>query len=357
MGRGRFCVIVFIFLTVVTLQPLAVVAQVVLFSQPQETPLLLNPSLVGSADQRRLNFIFRNQWMHIKSPYNSYGFTFDGSFGSFNSHSMGISAINDAQGKNVIQHTEVAIYYAYMWDVTYRFRLRLGFSAGMTLKSVNYKGLVFPDMLGAAPGDYASTDYNNKMRVAPDFAVGVSGDVDSWYFGAAVHHIAEPVFDVRKESYLRLPRKYTIHAYKEFNTNEGYRFKTPLYITPRLVLTYQDELLLLAAGVSIEYRGLKATLWARESLLYPSHNICGAFGWEGNRFGIFYAYNMSILPHGFWGLNSSIHELGMVVKFDYGNKRSGYSFPYKKKRSKYTKYSRKRTAVHRTRKARSKRRR
>ena len=102
----------------------------------------------------------------------------------------------------------------------------------------------------------------------------------------------------------------------------------------------------------MEYLGVKAAVWLRETVLYVTHNVAGSFGWEGERFGIYYAYNMSILPHGLYGVNTSVHELGMVIKFPTGSSYRNNSLYNQYGKKRYVRYNSKRTASKRYRRRR-----
>lgn len=334
------------------LRSVGVAGQLFSYTQPQETPVIMNPAFVGNSDFVRVNFSFRNQWFHVKSPYNTFSLTFDTNFGAYQNHAVAFSILSDIEGKGVLHHTSILGYYAYAWDVAYNFRLRMGVGAGFAIKGIDYDELVFPDMVGAAPGEYEPATYHNTTRFAPDFALGISGELENWEFGVAAHHIAEPSFDVRNTNYLRLERKLTAHVSYRFNVFEYYRFKPPLYITPHLVAMQQGRRIEIALGGAVEYLGVKAAVWVRETVLYVTHNVAGSFGWEGNRFGIYYAYNMSILPQGLYGVNTSVHELGMVVKFPTGGSYYNNSLYNQYAKKRYVRYNSKRAASKRYRRRR-----
>ena len=338
-------------------------AQTFDFTPPRMVPVLFNPSLVGNVSKQRVDLFFRNQWMNVRSPYNSYGATYDLRFGVYNDHALGVSLFNDVQGSNVLQHTSAMLYYAYKLDVTYDLRLRFGLGVGAMMKSSNYNKLIFPDMLESGP-DYVPVVYADKRKFAPDFAVGISGDVNNWYFGVAAHHIAEPRFGSRKtkrgQHDLRIGRKLTMHVSKRINPFELYRFRRPLYIEPQIVVSHEgtftpteDNHLRVAAGCAVEYYGVAASVWLRETIFHRSHNITASVGWEGEHFGATYSYTIGFLPQGFRGLNTSVHQLAMRVKIPYPRK-AGFSTSTRSK-AHLVRYSRKRTAVkHKRRKEQAK---
>lgn len=317
-------------------------------SMPFEHPVLLNPSLVGSGDGIRINSVYRNQWLNIKSPYNTVGATYDMHFGLYDNHNIGVSILDDIEGPGVLHHAGTYLYYAYMLDVTYDFRLRLGLQAGGIMKMTNYNKLIFPDMVGEEGGSPLA--YANQVQFTPDFGLGVSTDYLGWYFGAAVHHLTEPKYDVRVANYLRTPRRYTVHLRKDFNLNARHRFAPPLLLSPLMMMTYQKDDLKVAVGGQVQYLGLRAGIWLRESADFASHNVSAMFGWTGSWFGIAYSYGVGIMPEGFFGLNTSVHELSLSLLINQG-RRAGLSKTYGRhgKRKRYVHYSRRRTGAARRR--------
>lgn len=339
-------------------------AQVFTYSQPFELPVLTNPAQVGNAGMLRFNGFYRNQWLNASSPYNTYGVTFDRPFGIYYNHAIGASIVNDVQGSNVLQHTALDLYYAFMVDITYDFRLRIGVQAGAMMKSANYNKLIFPDMLGTeANASENRLNYGNSHRFTYDFGFGAAGEYQMWDFGLAIHHIPEPRFDNRTVAKdLKIPRQYSAYASMRYNIFEIYRFKTPLYLVPLVHLTYRsrdfDRSTVGArgfdvmGGVRVEYIGVFGALYYRNSILYSQQSLSASVGYMGETFSLSYAYNMGFLEQGFRGLEASVHEVTLGLKFPLSRRPRLASQFDKKKRTQMTKYSRKRTGASQSRKNR-----
>lgn len=338
-------------------------AQLFTYSQPFELPILTNPAQVGNAGLLRFNAFYRNQWLNASSPFNTYGVSFDRPFGVYYNHAIGASIINDTQGSNILHHTALDLYYAFMMDLSYDFRLRLGVQAGAIMKSANYNKLVFPDMLGAETVVSENRlNYENSHRFTYDFGFGAAAEYQLWDFGLAIHHIPEPRFDNRSVAKdLKIPRQYSAYASMRYNIFETYRFKTPLYLVPMLHVTYQSrdfERSTVGArgfdvmgGLRVEYIGVFGALYYRNSILYSTQSISAAVGYSGEKFNLSYAYNMGFLAKGFRGLEASVHEVTLGVKIPLSKRPRLASQFDKKKRTKMTKYSRRRTGAAQTRRA------
>ncbi|PIE84769.1 MAG: hypothetical protein CSA07_00330 [Bacteroidia bacterium] len=317
--------------------------QLILDQLPYQQPMLLNPSLVGSGSAMRVGMGYRNQWMNLSSPFNTMDLTYDMHFGLYRNHNVGMALSNDVQGPLVLQHIALNAFYAYMLDVTYNFRLRIGVAAGTILKLTDYNRLTFPDMLEEK---HLTVVYKNERRFSPDVSFGIAGDINSWYFGFAVNHIVENSFDTRDGKFLRYPRRFRLHLRKDFNVFQLYRFKPPLYLSPDLMLSYWDRSLELNVGFTVEYQGIKASIRAREGLLFRAHQLSLGAGWQGKTFGIMYSYGMGLMPEGFYGLQASVHELSLNLNLSYAN----YSHLSRGGRKRYARYDRTRTGASRRRK-------
>ncbi len=319
-------------------------------SNPLEMPLLLNPAQTGNSEHMRLGIVGQSQWMSLKSPYNSYGAAFDMHFGTYDNHNLGISVSNDVQGTHVMQIAALNLYYAYMFDLTYELRMRIGAGAGAVMKATNYNKLIFSDQLGEHPNN--AVFYRNQMAFAPDFSAGISLDYRDLSVGAAVHHIAEPSFEQGARDYLRVKRKATVHALYRFNIFQLYRFKRPLYLTPYVVAKQQMRHVQIAAGLGVEYIGVKASVALKEDILYRQHIIYATIGYDSEFFGALYTYGISLINKGPSGLNASIHELTLHFNFPYPRSWNMFSAYSRGRSLGYTKYSRKRSGAARSRQSR-----
>lgn len=337
-------------------------AQVFSYSLPLELPVFVNPAHVGNAGMMRFGSFYKNQWLNTNSPYTSYGVSFDRPFGLYYNHAIGATLTNDVQGDYVLQHTALNLFYSFMIDVTYDFRLRIGVQGGAMMKAANYNKLVFPDMLSTDGAAREPLNYANKKRFTYDFGVGVAGEYQLLDFGLAVHHLAEPHFGTRNiDRELRLPRKISGYGAMRFNIFEMYRFKTPFYICPSLHAAYQSRdiskfevgarELSVTAGLKVEYIGVHGGLYYQNSVFYSRQTISAAVGWTGENFSIAYGYNMGFMENGFRGLDASEHEVAIGIKIPL-SQRPRLAKQLDKKRRVMTKYSRKRTGAKMRRKRR-----
>ena len=346
---------VFISLLALWLCAKGALGQVLSYSMPLELPVFVNPANVGNDAAIRFNTFYRNQWLNVRSPYSSYGLSFDRPFGLYYNHAIGFSLSNDVQGDYILQHTALHAYYSFMVDITYDLRLRLGLQGGAIMKATNYNKLIFPDMLSTDGGARESLNYSNKKRFTYDFGVGIAGEYQMLDFGLAVHQLTEPYFGTRNiDRQLRLPRKFSTYAVMRFNLFERYRYKTPLYFVPSVHAAYQardiskiyvgTRGLNVTAGLRVEYIGVHAALYYQHSILYARQAVSAAVGWTGDRFSIAYGYNMGFMNNGFRGLDASEHEITLGVKFPIVI-RPRLARQFDKKRRMMTKYSRKKTGA------------
>lgn len=330
------------FILLVVQVPFSVHGQLPSYSNPFEFPILLNPANTGFCENMRLSMVGQSQWMSTSSPYNHVGASFDVHFGHYHNHNVGISITNDIQGPMVMQLGALNLYYAYMVDLTYQWRMRIGASVGAMMKATNYNKLVFADMLGE--GARSPIAYQNKTSFSPDFALGIAFEFEGLDFGVAAHHLAEPSFDQANRDFLRVHRRFSLHASYRYNIYHLYRFKKPFYLVPFILASQQQRHIQLTGGLGVEYQGIRAAIFVKEDVLYPSHNLYASVGWVGEYFGGVYTYGISFLPNGVRGLNASTHELNLHLMFPYPRQWNIYS-TYGAGRKKYTRYSSRRAGA------------
>lgn len=307
-------------------------------TNPFQAPVLLNPAHVGNGERMRLSMLGQSQWMGIRSPYNHYGVTYDMHFGMYDNHSMGLSINNDVEGPHVLQWTAFMGYYAYMFDITYDFRMRMGVGVGAVMRSTNYAKLEFLDGMGPLYG-------GGRSKFIPDLSLGVACEYLDWRFGASCHHVAGSAFVSSLKPVTRIPQKVTVYAYWKWHVNHLYRFKPPLYVTPFFVGMWSDRQLQLTLGGAVEYLGIQAAVGLKEDVLYQQHNIFVTVGWEGAPFGAFYTCAYNVVPQGPMGLNALVHEATIHVKFPYPHRHNMFSAYRRGRRRSYARYSRVRTGA------------
>lgn len=290
-----------------------------IFSQLFFNPLYLNPAYAGASKYIRLGLIYRNQWTAMNMPYSTFGVSYDRTVQKIRS-GVGVNIVSDVEALGVFTRTTMDIVYAYGIQPTYNSHLRFGLQTSAIMRSRNYSGLVFPDMIDVGGNTSGSPDFNGVTSWNYDFSVGVAGDYENFYGGIAVHHILEPVEARYAGTKAYIPRKYTVHLGADFNLFKWYRFKEVLLFSPNVIYIQQGEFNQLNLGAYLSRYRLVAGLWFRDNLSLNSHTFIITVGYQDDVFRIGYSYDFSIMDYGLRGLPSSSHEVTLGWNFEYKNK-------------------------------------
>ncbi|MGE0077256.1 MAG: PorP/SprF family type IX secretion system membrane protein [Bacteroidales bacterium] len=293
------------------------------FSQLFFNPLYLNPAYAGASKYIRFGIIYRNQWTVLDMPYSTYGVSYDRTIHSIKS-GIGFNIVSDVEGQGVFTRTTLDAIYAYGVEPTYNSHLRFGLQTSAIMRSRNYSGLVFPDMIDVGGDVSGSSDYAGATSWNYDFSLGVAGDWENVYGGIAVHHILQPVEATYMGQDAYIPRKYTVHLGADFNLYKWYKFKEVLVFSPNVIYIQQDDFNQLNLGFYFSRHRIVAGLWLRENLSMNSHSFILTAGYSDDVFRMGYSYDFSVFQHGFRGLPTSSHEVTL-----------GWNFEYKKGRRKY----------------------
>ncbi len=289
------------------------------FSQIYSNHIYLNPAYAGNPDYISASLVYRNQWFTTKSPFTTYGFSYDRFYRKVDS-GLGFNLINDVQGQGAINRITFDLAYSYTFRVSYDMQLRGGIQAGGIIKSKNPNGLIFPDMINLNGRIEASGIGTENTTLTPDFAVGVAGEWKRFYGGFAVHHIAQPSEVLQSDESIPLHRKYTFHFGGDFNVYKRYLIKEGIFISPNVVFIRQHTFQQINLGAYVLYEGLVAGFWISDKNHLSNHTYIFIAGYQSNNMYFAYSYDFSLFQGGFWGLTTSTHEVTFGMLFQYKSK-------------------------------------
>ena len=291
-------------------------SQDVSFSQFYSNNLYLNPAYVGNPKHQRAQIAFRNQWLTTKSPYMSYGVSYDRFFMEQNS-GIGINIINDVQGNGAINKLSTDILYSYTFQVSNRAQIRGGIQIGGIYRSQNTKDLIFSDMISPIGEIVGTPGFAGESKFTPDVAAGVVGEWDMFFGGFAIHHISQPIEYEDRERTITIPRKYTVNLGAEINLNRRYLFRKSFILSPNIIYQQQLNFKQINFGLYLAHEHLVTGIWLRENIGFNSHTFIFVAGYHDLNFSIAYSYDFSVMQGGFRGLNTSSHEVTFAWYFQY----------------------------------------
>lgn len=286
------------------------------FSQLFFNPLYLNPAYAGASKYIRFGIIYRNQWTVLDMPFSTYGLSYDRTIHPIKS-GIGFNLITDVESKGVFTRTTFDAIYAYGIQPTYNSHIRFGLQTSAIMRSRNYSGLVFPDMIDVTGDVTGNSDYAGTTSWNYDFSLGVAGDWENIYGGIAVHHLLQPVEARYMGQNAYIPRKYTVHLGADFNLYKWYKFKEELTFSPNIIYIQQENFNQLNLGFYFSRHRIVAGFWLRENLSLKSHSFILTAGYADNVFRMGYSYDFSIFQYGLRGLPTSSHEVTLGWNFEY----------------------------------------
>lgn len=203
-------------------------AQDIHFSQFNQGPLTLNPSLAGTTVWIRAGLQYRTQWKAVTVPYNTIGAAFDIKSkrrwikiknatekyrqSGENGFGWGVNIYKDQAGDGKMGTLQANGSLAYQIYLSEKNMLALGFQAGIMQRSINFDKLYWGNQYDPT----SSTGYNslldpkenrsNDNFIVPDLSTGAiytykkserymsSGDQMEFTIGAALFHVTQPKY-------------------------------------------------------------------------------------------------------------------------------------------------------------------
>jgi len=189
------------------------------FTQFYANPIYLNPAMAGIAGEHRIITNYRNQWPNIPGSYVTYCFSYDGHYDDL-AGGIGFQLLYDKAGEGELSHYMWNFMYSYHLVVSRKFSIKAGIQAQLHQFSIDFSKLTWFDMIEPRKGFVRATSEpvpNGyfKTRLVNDFAAGIMGFTDKFYFGYAMHHIITPTlsfFNLNNEDGSFIPQKSTFHA-------------------------------------------------------------------------------------------------------------------------------------------------
>jgi type IX secretion system PorP/SprF family membrane protein len=226
------------------------------------SPLTLNPALTGAGYDGtfRAAAIYRNQWMSISTPFNTFAASFDIKLlqDKLKNDIFGVGGLiqTDESGDGKLTSTSAMLSAAFHkgLDKGHKHFIGIGAQFAYTQNSLKWQQLAFPDQ-------FSGTDFNTSINNGENFAkstlnyfdmnMGILeqstfNDIVSNMIGFGVYHLAEP-----NESCLgqvvRLSDRFVVH--------DGLRIKAfkNFYVCPNFIFMYQDKAQEINLGSAFEY--------------------------------------------------------------------------------------------------------
>lgn len=272
------------------------------FSQFYATPLLMNPAFTGNTIQSRVSLNYRNQWAAVPNSlgFNTYSFSYDHNFASFNS-GLGLQVIHDRAGTGQLQTTAVLFSYAYQIRMNRKFSIKPGLQFGLGNRHINFDELVFNDQLQTGASTSAvSQEYNDRSRYYLDLNAGAIGFTKSMWFGFSLHHLNKPDISLLGNGD-PLEMKFSAHAGYKLPLKKNIKKVVISALTLTANYKSQGKRDQLDVGGYFSYVPIVFGLWYRgipvkniEKGLPNNDAIIVLVGFNKNGFRIGYTYDLTV---------------------------------------------------------------
>jgi type IX secretion system PorP/SprF family membrane protein len=160
-------------------------AQDIMYSRKQLTPLLINPGLTGLDVDLRASVHHRNQWSSVASPYRTSHVSFDTRLArnvradeSF--LSLGVLFFNDRAGSANLTTNTAKLFLSGNIALSKKSRLSLGIMGGFGQKSIDFGNLTWGNQYD---GNYNAAIQSNENFYMDRFSFFDVGSGIVWSFG------------------------------------------------------------------------------------------------------------------------------------------------------------------------------
>jgi type IX secretion system PorP/SprF family membrane protein len=262
--------------------PLFTLAQDMHFTQFNEHQSLVNPGLIGTAEDARATLGYKNQWRKASgAPYKSFGAAYEakvlkGSWKKKKDHmpknfreqdigrlGAGLSVYRDKVGDGDMGQTQINLTTSAFVPITHWSFLSAGLQAGFAWRRMDQTSLVYPNQY--LPGGYDGTMSSGETMLADryryfDLSTGVVwayGYQEKGFsytksmkarFGVAAYHLTRPNLRVLGNASERLLMKIVVHGDVIMNIK-----KTNYAINPTFLVQFQGKQKEIQAGVMLKY--------------------------------------------------------------------------------------------------------
>ncbi len=301
-------------------------AQDPVLSQFYAAPMLLNPAFAGMTRAPSVTINHRSQNVGFAGsvPYQTSAVSYGQYVQRLNS-GFGASILSDEAGEGIVQTVAATAYYAYQVNIDKQNTLRLGLSAGVQQRRLDWDRLVFFDQLDPNTG---AVDRNgnrfptqevrpDKTSVLfPDFGAGILYAGKLAYGGLTVDHLTTPddrIVNRGPEGFYKgYPLRISLHGGAQIPL-DGDAANSKRFVTPNLLYTHQGAADQLNLGAYVGFGPVFGGAWFRHGF-GNGDALIGTVGVEYGMYQFGYSYDATVS-----GLNRSSagsHEVSLQINFE-----------------------------------------
>ena len=296
-----------------------VFAQDVQFSQLFADRLYLNPAYAGAQYCPRISLSYRNQWVGIQFPFQTYSVSY-AQYSETLKGGIAVRLMSDNQA-DVFQQFNADVIYAHHVKFNTAGILSFAFEVSLFQRSVNTDELVFADMIDPRYGVIYSNTENIDIQplLTPDFSVGVLYNYKYYFAGINISHIPQ---NIVQNHNVYLPVKVLAHAGAAipFRGNDP---RNPVFvIEPNIIYINQQAFNMLYYGMYFDVSNVSMGAFFRQDLKMHFDALVLSLHMDIKHLKIGYSYDVTLsrlFKHS-WGT----HELSLVYLFNCRKKIKDY---------------------------------
>ncbi|MBB3699894.1 PorP/SprF family type IX secretion system membrane protein [Flammeovirga yaeyamensis] len=297
-------------------------------SQYYAAPLYLNPALVGTAGDGRVNMNYRNQWVGVPSNYSTFMASFDTPIPKKNI-GLGVTLHQDVVGTNsgsIMDRFVMNFSGGYNLKLNKKYTLSFGLQLGFEQSSLGFYKLLFGDQIDddGITGDPTKDRVDRESHIYPDISSGALLYGKDFWFGLSVYHMNQPKITRFTNGTDYLPVRFSAHAgyripltYRWHGTVANYDDRTVSFMMHYQSQGKKDQL---STGVNLNYNPIIFGIWYRGLVVksnedpsqFNHDSIVFMSGVQVKRFTIGYSFDHPIGGLQFAEGNS--HELS--IRYD-----------------------------------------
>ncbi len=184
------------------------------FINTNQSLVYLNPSFAGSNGYFRNQLSYRNQWPNLSGQFVTYANTFDFYVDAMKG-GFAITSITDDQSHGTLKTSSFNFIYAQHLNLR-KLKIIPSLQAGYVMKTLDKTKLNYGDMI-----DFRTKEVWENIGIIPknsihyiDLSSGLLINYNSFFAGASVLHMNEPLVGLSKE--IKLPIRTNFHASYNF---------------------------------------------------------------------------------------------------------------------------------------------
>ncbi|MCW0481960.1 PorP/SprF family type IX secretion system membrane protein [Gaoshiqia sediminis] len=283
------------------------------YSQFFANPIYLNPGFAGTADRARIAVNYRNQWPQQGSTFVNYSLSFDQFMTKLNG-GLGFQVHNNRELNGIVENTTINAFYSHHLKINERFFMDMGMKAGLAYKKLDYRQLIFPDMINQLTGERylgAGDQPENSTLLYPDFGIGILGQYDSFFGGISLDHLTQPhesVFVGDQQG--RLPLKLTIHAGARSHQLHRGLLSREFTVSPNVIYQQQGAFKQLNLGIYLLEKSLAGGVWYRQNSGFQPDALIFMAGVMRENFKLGYSYDTTLSRLS--NFTNGAHEISLI---------------------------------------------